>query len=112
MPPEGADFVLSSDVPHGEGNVLVLDGLDVETCVESELSTRICMIEREKLTDRRDRRHNLTQLQLVQNSGFTYRATRSIILLASDNGFSRTSSIETNHQDACNARWSWLMGVE
>lgn len=30
MPPEGADLVLATDVPHGELDVLVLDGLDVE----------------------------------------------------------------------------------
>ena len=29
-PPQRADLVLSSDIPHGEVNVLVLDGLDVE----------------------------------------------------------------------------------
>lgn len=32
MPPERADLVLTTDIPHGELNVLVLDGLDVETC--------------------------------------------------------------------------------
>jgi hypothetical protein len=32
MPPEGSDLVLTTDIPHGELNVLVLDGLDVETC--------------------------------------------------------------------------------
>jgi len=32
MPPERADLVLTADIPHGELNVLVLDGLDVETC--------------------------------------------------------------------------------
>jgi len=52
VPPEGADLVLSSDVPHGEGNVLVLDSLDVEA-------------------DRGDRGYNLTKLELVQNSSFT-----------------------------------------
>ena len=30
MPPEGADLVLATDIPHGELNVLVLDSLDVE----------------------------------------------------------------------------------
>lgn len=30
--PEGADLVLTTDIPHGKLNVLVLDGLDVETC--------------------------------------------------------------------------------
>jgi hypothetical protein len=32
MPPERTDLVLTADIPHGELNVLVLDGLDVETC--------------------------------------------------------------------------------
>lgn len=32
VPPEGSDLVLSSDVPHGERDVLVFDGLDVEAC--------------------------------------------------------------------------------
>lgn len=31
MPPERSDLVLTTDIPHGELNVLVLDGLDVET---------------------------------------------------------------------------------
>ena len=35
VPPEGADLVLSSDVPHGERDVLVFDSLDVETCIAS-----------------------------------------------------------------------------
>lgn len=30
VPPEGTDLVLTSDVPDGERNVLVLDSLDVE----------------------------------------------------------------------------------
>lgn len=30
MSPKRTDLVLSSDIPHGELNVLVLDGLDVE----------------------------------------------------------------------------------
>lgn len=32
MSPERTDLVLSTDIPHGELNVLVLDGLDVEAC--------------------------------------------------------------------------------
>lgn len=31
MSPEGTDLVLTTDIPHGELNVLVFDGLDVET---------------------------------------------------------------------------------
>ncbi len=30
MPPQRSDFVLSTHIPHGELNVLVFDGLDVE----------------------------------------------------------------------------------
>lgn len=33
VPPEGTDLVLSSNIPHGERDVLVLDGLNVEACV-------------------------------------------------------------------------------
>jgi hypothetical protein len=31
--PQRTDLVLTTDIPHGELNVLVLDGLDVETCM-------------------------------------------------------------------------------
>ena len=31
MSPERSDLVLSTDIPHGEGDVLVLHSLDVET---------------------------------------------------------------------------------
>lgn len=34
MPPQGTNLVLSSDIPHGERDVLVLNGLDVESCEE------------------------------------------------------------------------------
>lgn len=30
VPPQRTDLVLTTDIPHGELNVLVLDGLDVE----------------------------------------------------------------------------------
>jgi hypothetical protein len=32
--PEGTDLVLTTDIPHGELNVLVLDSLNVEPCCE------------------------------------------------------------------------------
>lgn len=32
VPPQRTDLVLTTDIPHGELNVLVLDGLDVEAC--------------------------------------------------------------------------------
>ena len=31
MTPQGTNLILSTDVPNGEGNVLVFDRLDVET---------------------------------------------------------------------------------
>jgi len=31
VPPEGSDLVLSSDVPHGKGDILVFDRLDVKS---------------------------------------------------------------------------------
>lgn len=39
MPPQRSDLVLSTHVPHGELDVLVLDRLDVEACIAS-LSVR------------------------------------------------------------------------
>lgn len=36
--PERTDLVLTTDVPHGELNVLVLDGLDVETLTNNPMS--------------------------------------------------------------------------
>ena len=42
MPPEGADLVLSSNIPHGEGDVFVLDSLDIETWeVLAQMNERI-----------------------------------------------------------------------
>jgi hypothetical protein len=32
MPPQRTNLVLTADIPHGELNVLVLDGLNVESC--------------------------------------------------------------------------------
>ena len=41
MPPQRSDLVLASDIPHGELDVLVLDGLDVETCTPLSANARI-----------------------------------------------------------------------
>lgn len=38
VPPQRTDLVLATDIPHGEGDVLVLHSLDVETLVKSELA--------------------------------------------------------------------------
>ena len=50
--PQGTDLVLTSDIPHGERDVLVLNSLNVET-------------------NGGDGGDNLTQLQLVQDGGLT-----------------------------------------
>jgi hypothetical protein len=52
VPPQGTDLVLTTDIPHGELDVLILDGLDVEA-------------------DGRDGGDDLTKLQLVEDGGFT-----------------------------------------
>ena len=52
MAPEGADFVLTADVPYGEGDVFVFYRFHVES-------------------DRRNRRHNLAQFQFVQDRSLT-----------------------------------------
>ena len=36
MPPEGTDLVLTSNVPDGEGDVLIFDGLNVEALNQCE----------------------------------------------------------------------------
>ena len=40
VPPERTNLVLSSDIPHGERDVLVLDGLNVEACEGLDMSER------------------------------------------------------------------------
>jgi len=52
VPPEGTDLVLASDIPHGEVDVLVLDGLHVET-------------------DGGDSGDDLTELQFVKDGSLT-----------------------------------------
>ncbi|KAJ6535005.1 hypothetical protein B0H19DRAFT_1184694 [Mycena capillaripes] len=52
------NHVLTTDVPHGEGNVLLLDSLD-----RGETTWT--------LTDRWNGGENLSQLQLVQDGGLT-----------------------------------------
>jgi len=42
MPPQRANLVLTADIPHGELNVLVLNGLDVEAC--RALYQRMCLV--------------------------------------------------------------------
>ena len=43
MSPQRSDLVLSSDIPHGELDVLVLDGLDVESYAASQSPAIRCL---------------------------------------------------------------------
>ena len=80
MSPEGTNLVLTSDIPDGELNVLVLDSLNVETYMRQS-EVRIHGRREAALGLRRwwavvhtnggDGGDNLTKLQLVENSGFT-----------------------------------------
>lgn len=42
--PERTDLVLTTDVPDGELNVLVFDGLDVETCTAQNNTSQFCVL--------------------------------------------------------------------
>ena len=67
MPPERADLVLTANIPHGELDVLVLNGLNVEPCcqtISALLSLRLCGSQR---TDGGDGGDDFTELQLVED---------------------------------------------
>ena len=83
MPPQRSNLVLSTDIPHGELNVLVFDRLDVETWWASGLVPDVGMGFRSWAvrTDGGDGGHDLTKLQLVENGRLP-------------------SSVQANHQDA------------
>lgn len=42
VPPQRTDLVLTTDIPHGERDVLVLDRLDVETCIPERSVVKPC----------------------------------------------------------------------
>jgi len=44
MPPQRSDLVLSTDIPDGKLNVLVLDCFNVEACANLHVSTNIILI--------------------------------------------------------------------
>jgi hypothetical protein len=44
VPPQRPDFVLPSYIPHGEANILVFDGLNVESWSEVEWSLDACTL--------------------------------------------------------------------
>jgi len=83
MSPKRSDLVLTTDIPDGELDVLVVNSFDVEAYTDSLFST-VQMFEHEGYRQRTDcgnRCDNFAQLQLVQNCRFT-------------------GSIETDHQNA------------
>lgn len=80
MSPQRTDLVLSTNIPYGELNVLVLDCLDVETW-ELSAANRVKVFFEAEHTDRWDGCDDFTKLQLVQNGGLS-------------------GSIQTNHQDS------------
>ena len=52
MSPEGTDLVLTTDIPDGELDVLVLDSLDVETCGQAlKSASRVERITMDEDTD-------------------------------------------------------------
>jgi len=73
MSPEWADLVLSSDIPYGELDVLVLDGLDIEAYVMVyQYSAAVVIgIWLSLHTDCGDGGDDFTELQLVQNGGLS-----------------------------------------
>ena len=71
MPPERTNLVLASHIPDSEGNVLVLHSLNVETLGWRATSAGSRVFGGRALTDGWDGGHDLSQLQLVQNGGFT-----------------------------------------
>ena len=70
MPPERANLVLTSDVPNGERDVLVLDRLDVESCTTGGSADDIGRYA-ETRTDCRNSGHDLTKLELVEDGRLT-----------------------------------------
>ena len=70
MPPERANLVLTSDIPYSERNVLVFDGLDIETFERRE---HLGQLKQAAVvhTNCWDSRDDLTKFQLVQNGSLT-----------------------------------------
>ena len=87
MPPQRSDLVLSTDIPHGELNILVLDSFDVETYIRGwyqRMDFLISRVNRKILWSRTNGgngRDDFTQFQLIQNGGLA-------------------GSVQTDHQDS------------
>lgn len=67
------DLVLTTYIPDGERDVLVLDGLHVESYDDDEVEVSRAAKEEygKALTNRRNRGHHFSELQLVQDSRLT-----------------------------------------
>jgi len=80
MSPQGPDFVLTADIPDGEGNVFVFDGFDVEA-------------------DGRNGGDNLAEFQLVEDRRFTGGVQpdhQDAHLLLPEQTLEKTAKIETH----------------
>lgn len=71
MSPKGTDLVLTSDIPHGERDVLVFNGLDVESCAQTKVSAQKGNTRSERHTNCWDGGDDFAQLQLVQDCRLT-----------------------------------------
>lgn len=84
MSPQGTDLVLATDIPHGELNVLVLHGLNVEALGEwsvKETRRQWRMARGGAHTDGGDGCDDFAELQLVEDGGLS-------------------GGVQTNHQDS------------
>jgi len=71
MPPERADLVLPTHIPDGERDILVFDGLNVETLLEKAFFFLERSNPNQRRTDCGDSGDDFTELELVENGGFT-----------------------------------------
>lgn len=78
MSPQRSDLVLTTDIPHGELDVLVLDRLDVETCDgrgkgqrDGRSRSNGRRAGRLRHTNGRDGRDDFTELELVEDGGLS-----------------------------------------
>lgn len=116
MPPQGANFVLTADVPDSELNVLVLDSLDVETC---GVSLSACGLRSDSMaglvarTDGWDGGDDFTKLQLVEDGGLSGSVQsdhqNSHLLLAPE-AVEQLRERETHVGGVC--RGMWRKGLE
>lgn len=87
MPPQRTDLVLTTDIPHGEGDVLVLDSLDVKALISNMSVLRLILTHgtggravlgarsgvgaSTRLTDGGDSGDDFAELELVENGGLS-----------------------------------------